>query len=264
MPSPPIVVRKKRFPYEDITSSDFYGGNPLISAHIVAMSITFPPGEAAFIRSVRAHREHVSDPELLAQIKQFEAQEGQHAGQHRAINRAFDAVGYTATEAAESFDRHIHESDKHMSPLDRLATTVVMEHITAVLAHSTLSRPDFLEPMPESLRDLLSWHAVEEIEHKAVAFEVYLAAGGSRWRLRRALAVQLLWFPFLVSGIMRSQLRASGAKVRPRHVLGWAAGALGFASTLPHLLSFALPGFHPWDHDDRELIASWQASAVPA
>ena len=59
-----------------------------------------------------------------------------------------------------------------------------MEHFTATLAELVLTNEEIRDLMgDDAVRDLFVWHALEESEHKAVAFDVYKAVGGGE-RLR--------------------------------------------------------------------------------
>src|SRR4029079_15061731 len=75
--------------------------------------------------------------------------------------------------------------EKLLPPISNLALTAALEHFTATLAELLLTDEDaramFGEP---AARDLFVWHALEESEHKAGAFDVYRAAGGTE-RMRR-------------------------------------------------------------------------------
>src|SRR5690606_41942592 len=51
--------------------------------------------------------------------------------------------------------------------------TCALEHFTAMLAETILEHPEMLEGMDERVLPLWLWHAVEESEHKSVAFDVY-------------------------------------------------------------------------------------------
>ena len=68
--------------------------------------------------------------------------------------------------------------------------TAAYEHFTAVLATGMLTHPEWLAGTSAELALLWRWHAVEESEHKAVAFDLYRAMGGSDSR-------RILWFVYI-------------------------------------------------------------------
>jgi predicted metal-dependent hydrolase len=71
--------------------------------------------------------------------------------------------------------------------LHELAITAAYEHFTAVLGDITLksmdTQSDWLKHADPALQILWRWHASEECEHKAVAFDLYQSLGGRPgWR----------------------------------------------------------------------------------
>jgi predicted metal-dependent hydrolase len=258
----PIVPRRPKWDFADLKERFFFGGNGLKSAFVVALSGSFPPGEKEFIQSVRLFMDRVRDPKLIADVKGFTAQEGQHSLQHKLMNEAFDRLGYSATRVSEQFEEIEQEWAEERSDADRLAATVVMEHITAVMAHFALTRPEEFDPLPDSVRELLLWHAIEEIEHKSVAFDVYEECVGDRNRLRRQLLLHMVLFPLGIRDFQRMLLRELGHKPTWKERAEMARYLLGpgglVVSVLPRYLALLKPGFHPWDVDNSDLVDEWK------
>ena len=258
----PIVARRPSWDFADLKERFFFGGNGLKSAFVVALSGAFPPGEKEFIQSVRLFMDQVRDPKLIEDVKAFTAQEGQHSLQHKSLNEAFDRVGYLATRVSQQFEEIEREWIDKRSDADRLAATVVMEHITAVMAHFALPRPEEFDPLPDSVQELLHWHAIEEIEHKSVAFDVYQECVGDRNRLRRQLLLHMLLFPLGIRDFQRMLLQELGHKPTWKERAEMARYLLGprglVVSVLPRYLALLKPGFHPWDMDDSQLVEEWK------
>jgi predicted metal-dependent hydrolase len=258
----PIVPRRPKWDFADLKERFLFGGNGLKSAFVVALSGSFPPGEKEFIQSVRLFVDRVRDPKLIADVKDFTAQEGQHSLQHKLMNEAFDRLGYSATRVSEQFEEIEQEWAEERSDADRLAATVVMEHITAVMAHFALTRPEEFDPLPDSVRELLLWHAIEEIEHKSVAFDVYEECVGDRNRLRRQLLLHMVLFPLGIRDFQRMLLRELGHKPTWKERAEMARYLLGpgglVVSVLPRYLALLKPGFHPWDVDNSDLVDEWK------
>ncbi len=263
---PTIHVRRPKFDFDDIDRPFFYRDNPILSAFFVSVSAAFPPGEAAFIRAVKRYEDEIQDPKLRQDIREFTLQEGLHSFHHRQMNKAFERVGYAADSASQRWDEIIEA--ENASDEDALARTVAMEHITAVMAKVALENPALLAPMPESLRQAFAWHAIEEIEHKSVAFEVYMKVIGDRWRLRRALLHQHRSFfstartiQFELLGkldyqpTMKHRIEALRQFLQPRGIFRALAG---------ESLRFMGQDFHPWDVDESALIGDAEQMLDPA
>ena len=159
----------------------FAAGEDLILSHVAAvLSGVFPDGEDFFVRSVRRFRKEVTDPELKHQVAGFIGQEAMHGREHRAFNRRLAELGYPTKRVEASVRRFLKVRERLLSPLSNLANTAAAEHFTATLAELVLSDQETRDLFDhDAVRDLFLWHALEESEHKAVAFDVYRAVGGT-------------------------------------------------------------------------------------
>ena len=153
------------------------GGDLYRTAFMNALSMSFPLGEQMFIDSVRAAPpEAILDPALRAEVKDFIGQEASHRFMHQQFNAELARQGFDYT--LESRMTWKVERIRRLPVRDRLAITCALEHYTAMLADYVLRHPEWLDGADPRLRTLWNWHAAEELEHKAVAFDVYRAAGG--------------------------------------------------------------------------------------
>ncbi|HEX8217094.1 MAG TPA: metal-dependent hydrolase [Allosphingosinicella sp.] len=258
-----IVPRDRKFGRGAATERWWLGGDPVGTALYNALSATFPKGEAFFVESVRAFRDG-ADPKLAGEIKAFTTQEVMHSREHVQFNRRAHDAGYDLAPLEQRVDERLAlVRSKH--PIACLAATMALEHFTAILAHELLADPRHLAGADAETAAMWRWHAVEEIEHKGVAYDTWLHATRDwprfkRWRVK-AKVMLLVTRNFVVDRTKGTLdlLRQDGitgprawarffwfAWVRPgmmRKILGaWAA--------------FFMPGFHPWNHDDRALIAA--------
>jgi predicted metal-dependent hydrolase len=257
-----ITPRDRRFGRGDKTARWWFGGDPYATAFHNALSVTFPKGEAFFIESVKAHREGVP-PKLAAEIKAFVMQEVMHTREHVAFNRRVVDAGYDVS----LLERHVEEAlalTKGRPEILNLAVTMALEHYTAILAQTMLKYPDYWAAADAESVAMWKWHAIEEIEHKGVAYDTWLHAtrDWSRWKRWKVKSIMML----LVSYRFWTKRWAGSMELlRQDGITGWTArlGLLKhlFVSpglirrALPAWLAFFLPGFHPWNHDDRALIA---------
>jgi len=263
-----IVPRRVKFDYTDIDSPTFYPENTVISAYWVGLSSTFPIGEAEFIRSVKLFENKITDPKLKEEVKDFATQEAHHSLQHKMLNKQFDACGYSTKKVEELMDKKLKERAAKWSAEKRLMRTVAAEHFTAVMAHHALTHPEALAPAPSSFRNLMLWHAIEEVEHKSVAFDVYVHCVGDMAKLRRHYAYfAFIEFPMNMYFITRFLLKELGHKTtwkERKGMWGLLFGEGGTVSSIKHLyMMFLKKSFHPWQHDDSELVAKWKEELSP-
>ncbi len=184
-----IQVRRPAKPLSRDIPRHWLGGDAFASHVFDALSSTFPPGEAFFVRSVKHYRDRIDDPELLEAIRGFAGQEAQHSRVHDDHLALLLAQGYRALETRNRIVDSVLRWLNRRSPELSLAGTAALEHLTAILARQVLDHPEsFTDRMHPEMATLWRWHALEEAEHKAVAFEVLerVAPG----RLRR-VCVQL-------------------------------------------------------------------------
>jgi hypothetical protein len=259
-----IEVRKFHPRATENSARYFFDNDPFKTHFMNALSILFPEGERFFIRSVLAYREQISDPKLLREIKDFCAQEAQHTLVHEAMNALAARHGYpvAALESLVRRDlrRFSNRGKKH--PAARraaLAMTVCMEHFTAILAYQVLTNSEATQQgLDPDVRALFQWHALEETEHKGVAFDVYHATGGSPVFLRFAMLLSSFFFLlglFVNLTVLlykdRSLFRWSTWKSGLPFLWGPRQGFL--VRPLRDWLAFFKPGFHPWkQHRDLD------------
>lgn len=242
---------------------DWFDNHPFKTAWFNAMSITFPLGEKFFIDSVRHFAGRIDDPKLLEEIGSFCGQEGFHRREHDRYNQALCRLrGYDLDYLEHRLERNIARANKFLGPLERLAATAALEHITAIMAESALS-PN--SPMMQSgdpdMQALWDWHAAEEMEHKAVAFDVYRAMGGSEKLRKRALRQATLFlFTDIMAGVIH-MLRRDGKLWRfGLWRDGWNflfAGDGILRRIWPAYREYFRDGFHPWQRDTRSLLDGW-------
>lgn len=238
------------------------GGDPYSTHLMNVLSLIFPPGERLFIDAVRHFRVHITDPHLLAQVQGFLGQESRHSREHKTFNRWLEKFGVDADAIEEALNKAIRRRQAARTPIDDLAVTCAFEHFTAILSEAWLTQDEWRTAAAEPLRALWTWHSLEELDHKAVAFDVYREMGGTyatraRWMVNITIA-----FLLGVSAIHLSLLAADGQLKRPAYLARscwryW--GPRGrFSRLLPAYLRYFRPGFHPWNQDHSALIARFE------
>lgn len=257
-----ITVRDMRFGRKGKPPRWWLGGDPVATAWYNCLSGTFPRGEAYFIDSVKAHREGVP-PRLAEEIRRFVVQEVNHTREHLAFNRIATDAGYDMAH----IDRRVEEmlqSHADRPVILNLAATMALEHYTAMMAHEMLANPAHFAGADPEVANMWRWHAIEEIEHKGVAYDTWLHAtrNWSRWKRWKVKSLLMLLvtkrFLFRRFGDTLYFLEQDGitgfrAKWRLLTFLAVRPGML--RRIFPAWAAYFLPGFHPWNADDRALIA---------
>jgi len=266
-----ITPRDRRFGRNAATPRLWHGGRVEATAIYNALSATFPIGEAYFVESVRKFREG-APPKLAEEIKGFTTQEAIHSREHDAFNKRAADAGYDLSKLEQRVSERLAIT-RERPPIVNVAATMALEHFTAILAHELLANPRHLAGAEQEAADLWRWHAVEEIEHKGVAYDTWLWATRDwprykRWKVK-AKVMMLVTRNFLVdrttgsielmrqdgiTGLRAWWLLMTYLWVRPG-VFRKIAGAW---------LKYFLPGFHPWNEDDRHLLADYGAAPAGA
>ncbi|MDH4107768.1 MAG: metal-dependent hydrolase [Gammaproteobacteria bacterium] len=255
--------RRPEFDIDDLLASDWHGGSAFRTAWFNALSMLFPLGEKFFIESVVAFRDRIEDPRLLGEIASFQAQESVHRLKHQRYNeRLCQLRGYDLPSFEGPLRKRMAWAYRELSARRRLAGTTANEHLTAIMADDMLRNRDCFVGVDSRIADLWRWHGVEETEHKSVAFDVHAAVGGTIGERRMALLLNTFYFFKDSFRITRAMLRHDG-KLWSLRV--WASG-INYLFIKPGVLRriarpyfrFFRKGFHPWEQDNRNLIAEWE------
>nr|WP_206377015.1 metal-dependent hydrolase [Sphingomonas sp. G-3-2-10] len=266
-----ITPRDRRFGRDAKQARWWLGGDPIASAFMNALSVTFPKGEAFFIESVKAFRDGVPD-KLAQEIRAFVQQEVMHSREHVAFNRRVTDAGYDVSRLEARIDQVLAEAAERPK-IASLAATMALEHYTAILAAEILRNPKQMKGADAESAAMWRWHAIEEVEHKGVAYDTWMHAtrDWSRWQRWKIKSLMMLvittkFWKHRIEGTLDllRQDGISGPKAWAR--LAWyLVGSPGLLRKIaPGWVAFFLPGFHPWNHDDRALIGKAESDYAAA
>lgn len=261
-----VLPRDIRFNIGGVGHGHWLGGDPVGTAVFNALSITFPDGERMFIDAVRHYRDRLSG-KLLEDVKGFIAQEAIHSREHHMLNELLDRTRYPVAEIEEEVRGRIAFS-RSRGPMRMLIATISLEHFTAMMAEMHALHQDVLDTAPPEIERLWRWHALEETEHKAVAYDVYMEVTKhwsplQRW-LRRCVAMAIIGclFPSNIARFATKLLEAEGYEPRAARKAVkdylWRKPGL-FSRGWRSFFAYFRPGFHPWDIDTRDLTDKWKA-----
>lgn len=258
-------VRALKFPLDTSLPRKWFRDDQALSDFFHGLSLFFPDGERFFIDSVKAYLDQIEDPALRERVSAFLKQEAYHSREHERYNALLATWGYPVKEVLKRVHDDLEYTRKNFSNIRKLAITCALEHFTAVLADGLLSEPDILKSSDPVFSALWRWHAVEELEHKAVAFDVFQSVGGTTFQRNRAMVLTTIGFLFGILIVVSAMFKTDGIsplKGWPKvgkfmfvdHKMGW--------RILRNYVDYYRPGFHPWRQDNRHFIEQWN-SAFP-
>jgi predicted metal-dependent hydrolase len=271
-PSYPTTRRISFHFGEDSAPSKYFVHDNIVHSHFVAgISAAFPPGEDSFIRSVRHFADRITDPVLKKRVAGFIGQESTHGQEHRRINHKLAEMGYpTMWKDSKSVNDRAVQLEQRLGGWMHLAMTAAAEHYTAVLAARVLSGAEIQAMLTDpEVRHLFNWHALEELEHKSVAFDVYRAVGGSE---RTRIAVMAMFYSTMIPvtwiSLIVALARDRVARRQPvrlaREWYGLFITGPIFKGVMRELGKYMRPGFHPNDIDTTDLLTYWQTELFGA
>ncbi|MFN3521155.1 MAG: metal-dependent hydrolase [Phenylobacterium sp.] len=261
-----IQPRDLRFDLEGARQGHWLGGDPVGTAVFNALSLTFPDGERMFMDAVRHYRGQLSG-KLAEDVRGFIAQEAIHSREHHALNQLIDRERYPVAEIEE----HVRARTalaRQRGPMAMLISTIALEHFTAMMAEAHIAHQDLFDGAAPEIERMWRWHAMEETEHKAVAFDVFMEVtkGWSpflRYR-RRVLSMAVITFVFsrnitrFAARLLEADGYAPEAALKAVKRFVWNKPGL-FRRGWKTYLAWYRPGFHPWDQDTRATVAAWRA-----
>jgi predicted metal-dependent hydrolase len=258
-----ITVRRPAFSPARIPRM-YFARSPLGSHILTALSSTFPIGEQFFVHSVRNVRDRIIDPALQAQISAFIGQEAMHSQAHDQFNQSWRRDDYQL----DNFMAWLGREDQRIRQVPKqyqLALTCAFEHFTAMLGEYILSHPNMVQSFDAEATRLWLWHAVEESEHRSVAFDVYQAVYDDLKIRRSAMLSVTSAFGSLVAysswRLMWQDRKNSIYSVKG--MIGNVRGALLLGRMLvalsPEWLSYFKADFHPNQRDNSALLKQWRS-----
>jgi predicted metal-dependent hydrolase len=255
-----ITIRHPKFSLSKDTPRYWYGDDPARTHFMNALSSTFPEGEAFFVRSVQHFKDRVAaDEAFLRDIKRFSGQEGVHSRVHDAHVDLLVEQGYPAIRKINhQAGREMRFWNRH-APVFALASTAALEHLTAIMANQALEDPDYWGgQMHPDMAPVWMWHAMEEAEHKAVAYDLLQVVSDSY--ALRCFALVLAAVGLLADNIIRFAYfnAKDGNFWKPRIWLDgirfvWGRDGM-YRRLIPDFMRWFRRDFHPWQQDNQHLI----------
>ena len=266
-----VTPRDLHFDVARANNRAWLGGDAVGTAVFNALSLTFPDGERLFMDAVRQHR-HLLSGRLLDEARSFIAQEAIHSREHVGLNNLLDRGRYPVDSIEAEIRQRIAQI-RDRGPMAMLLVTIALEHFTAMMADWFLKDPRLLAGAPEEVARLWRWHAMEETEHKAVAYDVFLAVTKDwtpidrRKARNRVMTMVTILFVRNIAHYAARLLAADGVNPLVAHarVLWFLFGTPGlFRKSWGAYADWYKSDFHPWKHDNRALLDTWRSQFPPA
>lgn len=256
------VRRDVKFPLPDERIADWTDAGVQHTLFMNTMSLVIPVGERFFIDAVRHYRDQLQDPALKQAATAFIGQEAMHGREHDEYNARMIA----RLPAADVFEKRVKRLlDFFANNTPKafcLSGTIALEHLTAIMADGYLEEPHFAKRAEPGYHALWHWHALEETEHKGVAYDIYEATqgtGAQAYALRAfglVLSTAIFWAmvtPHFI-GFVKDEGRLFDLK-------GWGQflrfnfGKTGFIRKMARpWLGYFRRDFHPWDDDNSHYL----------
>ncbi len=261
-----LIVRDVRFDRNHRSPRWWHSNDPVATAWYNSVSASLPRGEAFFIDTLRNFRDDLP-PKLAREVKAFTTQEINHTREHVAFNRLVSAHGYNVESIEQGIQAMLDLTEGRPKEFN-LAITIALEHFAAMISRQLLVDPRYLDGADKVAADVWRWHATEEIEHKGLVYDVWLHAtrdwsGWKRYKTR-ALVAALITRKYFGNRIRDAigLLEQDGfsrrkAKWKLYAFLWWKPGMM--RRMFLEWAAILMPGFHPWNRDDRALISKFDS-----
>lgn len=183
--------RKIDFRFDDDIPFDWNPGNTGVGNVVNYASMIAPAFEKYFIRVTRQALPMIKSPEVLANAKEFCAQEGTHARHHNAhmgmLIRKYSGLEAAQKKVAASYDRIFEERNLEF----HAAYMINLEDWFGPVALLAIDHRDALFGAGDPrISSFMLWHLIEEFEHRSSAHAIYHELVPSPWpRLRHLPAV---------------------------------------------------------------------------
>lgn len=252
------------------------------ASHVVnVLHLLLPEGERWFVEVFSQALPLIEDEQLREDVIGFIGQEGMHASSHQGVLDYFDTHGLDTREyvsqVAALFQRILGDRDLEGKAKEewlvlRVSAIAAIEHLTAVLGNWILNTPELDEAGADAtMVDLLRWHGAEEVEHRAVAYDLFTHLDG---RYHRRVLTYLVGGPALV--LLWVQGAAYLIKHDPSNQLGrgprpwdWARAARkglvpSFGLLAKASYKYFLPNYHPSHEGDTSQAIAYLAKSPAA
>jgi predicted metal-dependent hydrolase len=254
------------FQFDGEVDRDWLANNPFLTHFFTGFAAQFPEGERFMIDAVKHYRNQLDKQSNLSrEVAGFIGQEAHHAYAHDQLNDFLAGQGAPTVAIDKQTKFAIKVIKKICGPKAQLAMTAGLEHFTSMFGTAVLRNPEIAESVHPVIRPMFVWHAIEEVEHNTVAYDVYQQLDGS---YVRRIAMYLVSTVLLMTFIVLSQLRLAINDPRalaPTSIFFGIKWMFGFGKNsgyirrmTPEFLQYFKPSFHPANDEKQEMLETWR------
>ncbi|MBS0290797.1 MAG: metal-dependent hydrolase [Proteobacteria bacterium] len=256
-----IFPRIRNFEFS-LKTKYWLGNCPIKTLFVNALSFYTPESERFFIRTVKPFYKNIHDPILKENVKNFIRQESNHQQAYTQYLRELVNKHYPKLTSKNITQPILALAYALGGKKMGLALTVIGEHFAAVLADVILNNAQMLKEAPSEMRHLLLWHCIEEIEHKAVVFDILKQFKGEYLYRIAAFFTITFCMSFAYFKIFWQMMRFDGLHKKWSYykaILYFCWGKPGiFRQLIKPYFAILKPRFHPWQQNNHELIQIWE------
>ncbi|GAA1975126.1 metal-dependent hydrolase [Catenulispora subtropica] len=284
---PDLKPRRVKFDWEN-TPLHWVPEDPYATHIINVLHLLLPAGERWFVHVYKQVLPYIRDERLKAEVKGFMGQEGTHAVAHQNVLHHMKVQGLDPDPFVDQVEWLFEQllGDGTMPPSarkkwlrERLAIIAAIEHFTAVLGKWIVDSRGLDEAGADPVMlDLLRWHGAEEVEHRSVAYDLFMHLDGSYARRVRAMLVTATAFAwiwgrgakFMVAADphdirtgrpRRMTQREFMARFRAAHKRGRLPSMSSLVLEVPKYLK---PSYHPSHHGSTQTALDYLAISPAA
>lgn len=261
--SPPHFIEARRVRFHLPRSLPKIWNGSAAKTHLFnAIAILTPTFERLAIASVLPFKNKISDPLLAEQVQGFIGQESAHGSEFIRYNQILKQQGYQIRRLEKSHLKLFRWVASKLSAKMHLSFTLAAEHLTALISDLILREKSWLQEAFPLCSALWHWHAIEEIEHKGVVFDLYHSLKGGYWLriigmiMMSTLVAFMLWRNFFHL-VIQDKLFFKGKFWIACWRLWWGKQGMLRKLLVPYLRYYS-PRFHPWQQDNHDLVNKWK------
>ncbi|MGE8561529.1 MAG: metal-dependent hydrolase [Acinetobacter sp.] len=273
-------VRRMNFDFNTVPEY-WMNGSAGLTHFMTALSALFPAGEKFFIDSVRAVRNHPAikdNAALQREISAFIGQEAMHTHEHVGFNASAQRYGHDVDTLDRYTDKVIQTTRKFMAKLAKpvgitqemidLTATTALEHFTATIASELLRNPHIQDLMTDkTMATMWAWHAIEENEHKAVAYDVFEGVFGQGLKayalrtssLTLAMVILFITQSYFLARLLKDDQQLNLKSLKEIYTYAYSPSKGVIYGMGREMLAYFKSGFHPNDLDTVSLLETWKA-----